>query len=80
MPLISPKRIDAETRFKTREGRRCFDGITSPSPIESIDAGLPVLGRAVGKSPSLEANGLFARGIIGFRFDSRDAAEVTSGR
>jgi hypothetical protein len=26
-----------------REGRRCFDG---PSPISSIDAGLPVLVRA----------------------------------
>lgn len=46
----------------------------------SFEAGLPVLGRAVGKSPGPEANGLFASGIIGFRFNSGDAAEVTSGR
>lgn len=36
-----------------------------PIPIESIDAGLPVLGGAVGKSPGPEANGLFARRFFG---------------
>lgn len=61
---------------ETREGRRCFDGITGPSPIESIDAGLLVLGGAVGKSPGPEANGLFARRFFGIESEQRREFEV----
>lgn len=42
-----------------------------PIPMKSIDAGLPVLGGAVGKSPGPEANGLFARRFFGIESEQR---------
>lgn len=47
-----------------------------PIPIESINAGLSVLGGAVGKSPGPEANGLFARRFFGIESEQRREIQV----